>query len=471
MTPSSRDRNKWVAIALIVLTLTGWAQWLIRSHAPVAPSERAPQSEAAPAPAPVPRAPRVDLDQDEWTAYEGGVAVAGRVLSALDVREFNIDYGPAPDLGADIKRLRRSHPQFTTELLSPGDYVVRARVITTDGQTSAWSDLVPVRVRRHSRPTAPKVFGVPEQAFVGQVLLVNTESKTVRVRIRVTDEQGQTIYVGHNKEDVFVPPKAGRYTVRAVAVNKDGQESVESAAISFEANLIPSAIAEPKSNTPDQLDQLLVRAPTPLKPNEKFRGDLVSVEALLWQLQSSQQYYQNAQRSASVGVGVRGVHWFGTHGIEGIFRTDLFGANEAGQSSQIMNVEVHYHRRWFMTSPFTTARQMQMTIYAGVERFRNARSDLYSAGYDLFKLGATAAVPFSSRWSVSGEGGLGVDPHGSRKYELQGLLTYYWSREWSFGLGYRTNLFEARTAAQAPGGFYPYREGYTEFRSVFNYQF
>lgn len=460
--------NQKTALVATALLLCAWASWLTSRRAP---PPREPQSTEAPAEkiTVTPRAPKLEVDQTEWTAYEAGVGVAGRVLSALDATEFEVEYVNVAEPGHP-KSVIRSHPEFTTELLGPGEYALRARVRLGGGEASAWSAITTVRVRHHTRPTKPQVFGVPERAFVGQVAPVNSESKTVKVRIQVADDEGHVIYVGHSKEDVFVPPKPGRYTVTAVAVNKDGQESLPSAAVTFEAHDIPKAIVEP-NGIADPLRGLIARAPAPLKPNEKFRGDLLSIEGLLWRMQSSQQYYQNTQRPTSVGVGLRGIHWFGVNGIEGILRTDLFGLNQAGGESAITNIEIHYHRRWFMASPFTYARQMQMTVYAGVERFRNQRSLLYSTGYDLIKVGATAAVPFSSRWSVSGEGGLGLDGHGSRKFELQGLLTYYYSREWSFGIGYRTNLFEARTASQAPGGFYPYREGYTEFRSVFNYQF
>ncbi len=204
--------------------------------------------------------------------------------------------------------------------------------------------------------------------------------------------------------------------------------------------------------------------------NHRYRSSQFSTQTFLWTLQSSQQYYQKQTAPVATGIGIRGLTWFDNLGLEGMVKAGLLGVNQAGTQTAMKDFEARAYYRFVLGLPFNFVRELQTSLFGGYEIYRNS-GGLYASQYDLMKFGTSLEIPLSQRWGTGGEFVYGLGADGSSKQEIAGHINYFFSHEWSLGLGYRLNFFTAGSPASAPQGFLPYKEGYSEANSVLNYYF
>jgi hypothetical protein len=167
---------------------------------------------------------------------------------------------------------------------------------------------------------------------------------------------------------------------------------------------------------------------------------------------------------------VRGLHWWNHSGVEGLFNSQVLSLNQPGSQTALKDLEARYHYRFFTPFPFGLARELQISLFAGLDINRNSGND-FSNSYDLMTFGTSLEFPVGNRWSTGGEIVYGQGTDGSNKYEITGHLHYYFQNPWSLGFGYKVQVFQAGSATEAPMGYLPYREGYTEGFTTLDYHF
>jgi hypothetical protein len=229
------------------------------------------------------------------------------------------------------------------------------------------------------------------------------------------------------------------------------------------------AIREPAAVETESIIKADIAKPTPT--NDKYNSSTIDLNGFLWTLYSSEQYHLGETAPVASGFGAHGYYWNNSHGFEGIAKTGAMGLNGAGgEQSSLKDFEARYHYRFFTKFPYDWTRELQVSIFGGYEVYRNAGGS-FSGQYDLFKFGTSLDFPWATKWSGGGEFVLGSGAEKSLKLEISGRVAYFFARDWSFGLGYRLHLFEARSDASAATGGLPYREGYTEGFSNLIYHF
>ena len=208
-----------------------------------------------------------------------------------------------------------------------------------------------------------------------------------------------------------------------------------------------------------------------LKPyNYSYSKSEISAQSFLLNSQSSQQFYQNQNKSLATGIGIHAVAWVGNIGYEASFKSGAFNVSAPEPQTSVRDIEGRIHLRTFTSLPIWAKTEVQTSVFVGYEVYRNV-GDLYSNQADLLKFGARIQVPFYQNWSATGEFSLGYGLETSTKLEFSTQLKYYLARKWSLGLGYRLNYFTAGSATAAPMGYLPYREGASESFTDLNYYY
>ncbi len=160
-----------------------------------------------------------------------------------------------------------------------------------------------------------------------------------------------------------------------------------------------------------------------------------------------------------VALALHSLNWIdeGQHGIEMKFESKVSGGNETTPISG----EARYHHRWIFPWNFLSDfQEMQFSLLLGYEAHENPSKPYFSPHYNLLKTGFTINFPFLSRMDSGGEILYGQDAQNSHKYEVSGHLNYYYYPDWSVGIGYRVNVFEAGAFETAPNPEnFPFREG------------
>lgn len=227
------------------------------------------------------------------------------------------------------------------------------------------------------------------------------------------------------------------------------------------------------ASTPESTSLIKIDKRDNVQMNDKYKSSQVAVQGFMWTMQSTDLLEQGGSTNIPVasGLGVHSYLWRGNHGFEGNFKSGVLAMNTIGQ--EIVNVqalEARYHYRIFTGFPFGLSRELQTSLFAGYEVYRN--TGIYvSREYDLVKFGTALEFPWYKRWSSGGEFVYGRSSDASVKYEVSGNLNYFLNTDWSFGVGYRIHLFDAGSLKSSPTQQLPYREGYTEGFSNLIYYF
>lgn len=205
--------------------------------------------------------------------------------------------------------------------------------------------------------------------------------------------------------------------------------------------------------------------------NQNFRKSVFQVEGVFFSMFSKNQIEAKTAEPAGALVNIGWLHWFENFGFEGKLKTKLASTNESGKDTSPSQLEGRLHRRYLGSFPWGLTRSMQSSLFGGIEIYRNSNSSkLYSPRYDLLKLGFSLHFPLAHYWAMGGDLAYGQGLEGSRKYEISGFAHYYFNETWSFGAGYRMNLFESKSTTTTPAGL-PFREAYGEAYSVIRWSY
>lgn len=363
----------------------------------------------------------------------------------------------------------------------PGIFYYRIRAVNEKQQLSEWSKTQKYDIYYVEAPSIPILSSLNlRQMSKPETVNLQWKSKDQEVYTEILDPDGKIVGKFSGKNIHWKPQKPGRYTARSYSKNIIGERSGYSKPEEFAFNEPPKAIAQQKpkeekkkKREPAQENKVVQKLERRQEQywNDPYRERRLSVQGLLWTLQSSQQDFYEQESPVATGLGLNYLDWWGSHGLEASFKTAVFGFNSAGSSQSLKDLEMRYHYRILTGFPLGFARQLQTSVFFGYEMYRNTGGDNFSSQYDLMKFGTSLQFPLWHRWSTGGEFVYGSGFDGSTKYELSGHMTYYFDKKWSGGMGYRIHLLEAGSASSSPGGVLPYREGYTEGYSVLNYHF
>jgi len=387
--------------------------------------------------------------------------------------------------------------EYPLDFYRAGDYYVRFQAVSPERQQlSEWSIPIKLNIFRPLAPEVPRLAKLSDAGHVDAPLGFVVEAAGQSTLLTVVDENGKTVFRSTEKNPFWIPKKAGHFKARVLAINIYGQKSPLSAPSLLQ--VLPELAKVPLAEEP-QPDKLAAtkvspqpesakRAPASLEAttretmpealssevlNDKYKASFFSMDGFLWQLYSSLQVVRNQPAPISAGVGVNFLNWWNQWGAEGEVKTGLanpLSSDASSAGSNFEDLEVRAHYRINTGFPFGWARELQSSVFAGVEIYKNS-ANYFSDGYNLAKVGLSFHFPVWRHWSSGGEFVYGTNADGSTKQEISGFLHYYLQKNFSFGVGYRLHFYQAGSAASAPEGLLPYREGYTEAYSALGYHF
>jgi hypothetical protein len=157
--------------------------------------------------------------------------------------------------------------------------------------------------------------------------------------------------------------------------------------------------------------------------------------------------------------------WKDQNGFEGAVSNKVAPlTSTAGDNIAPLVVTAKYYRRWKMPfNPFSNFKESQIAWIVGVEYYKNyAAGSYFSTGDTFLKSGISLLFPVSRRWDTGGELLAGYAADTSQEYELSGVLRYYMNEDWSFGFGYRMNIYNIGNVNNTPNGLLPYKESFGE---------
>jgi hypothetical protein len=162
---------------------------------------------------------------------------------------------------------------------------------------------------------------------------------------------------------------------------------------------------------------------------------------------------------------LRGGFTDGKNSVAAGYRGQFGASNGEGSAQSSSRFDASY-TRWWQTS----WQPLRLGWLGGFDSYRNSGSSRFSKGYDVAKTGLDVGISFADKWKGGGNLLLAGWTDSNRVYELGGFVSYDFSREIAFGLGYRLSLFEAGTAESAPVAL-PYREAIGEAYSSLQFSF
>ncbi|MEK6556534.1 MAG: hypothetical protein AABZ31_14895, partial [Bdellovibrionota bacterium] len=420
--------------------------------------------------------------------YSENIPLLGPTISFnLDVRSppetigYVAEASYSPDFPQeDTRTFFKSGSSIKLSFYKIGSYYYRFRTVLRDQSLSEWSATQKFNIYKPERPTAPVLAQINAKTlYVGDAIKANWNTTGVVTEILVVDAKNKVIHKAKGRSLEWAASKPGAYKIVARSYNEFGQSSPDSKPVMTRVLKDPSlniakvkrqkraVAAEQESEAVSSIDLEGLR---PLNTNNSgYNKSQFSVHGLLWTLQSSEQISTDADRAIAGGLGLRGLYWLGRTGFEGLLKSQVFDATTSSQSA-INSLEARMHYRFTTSLPISFLPQMQVSAFGGIEAYRNSGA-LFTSQYELVKFGTSLAFPLGSEWSTGGEFVYGVSTDSSSKAEISGFISRFFSKKWSFGVGYRLTFFEAGSEDSTPTKLLPYREGYTEGYSALYYHF
>lgn len=377
----------------------------------------------------------------------------------------------------------KAGPDIRLSFYKEGTFYYRFRTILKDQALSEWSEVQKFVVYRPERPAAPVLAHLSsKKMYIGDKALAKYKTTGVITEIQVLNSKNKVVASARGSRLQFQPDTVGEYKIFARSFNEFGQAGPNSLMTRLQVLKAPTlniakvkkkerrtaAANEDSAPNINKLDIDDLNELTGL--NSAYKKSHFSVQGLLWTLQSSEQVATDADRAIAGGIGLRGVYWLGQRaGLEGLFKSQVFDAS-TDTKSRVNSLEARFHMRHDMALPISFLPRMQISAFGGVEAYKNS-GNLFTSQYEIFKFGTSMAFPLAQNWSTGGEFVYGVGSDSSTKAEISGFISRFFSREWSFGVGYRLTFFEAGSTSSTPTGTLPYREGYTEGFSALYYHF
>ncbi len=383
----------------------------------------------------------------------------------------------------NIRTFWSSQSLLNLTFFKPGEYYYRFKTVAGNQELSTWSKTIHFSIFAPAPPAPPILANAKKEGYVEDLFNMSWKSEGVKTRVELTDQKNQLVQDFIGTENKWRPLVPGEYSARAWTVNSYGQESLASKTLKLKVLAKPMLAKilekppEVKKETPRQVaavestNTIVIEKNNSNFMNDKYKTSSVSVNGFFWEFYSSEQYYSGEIRPLSTGVGLHGMYWNGSDGLEGNFKSGAVGLNDTGKTyGSIKDVEARYHHRFFTGFPFSLSRELQVSFFGGYEVYGNTGGSFVDH-YNLFKFGTTLDFPIANRWIAGTELTLGYGLDRSQKKEFSVNGSYLFKTNWSFGAGYRINIFDAGSESSSPQNRFPYSEGYTEGYSELNYHF
>lgn len=386
---------------------------------------------------------------------------AGYVLESSTDENFNSN-------NTDIKYITDS--TLTSVYETPGIYFYRIRTLNDAEELSDWSKTFSIEVFSPNAPKTPQLGLAKTKVFLYEEAVLSWEvPSNYRVITEIRDDQNRLVkkIEGHDIAEKFKNP--GHYFAISWSVDKYGQRSNLSNQISIEVFQDPSKVTGTDRNVAgSDLIETNIFSNGGNFLNDGYKLPKFSMNAFVWNLISSEQLANNTSTPSVTGIGVKVMHWIKNQGFSAFLKSGI--ASTGGSQSQLKSLEGLYHYRFIMSSD-RFFRELQVSLVAGFETYRNVSDLVFSSKYDLIKVGVNSSFPWRDKWVGTGAFVVGYGLDGSTKYEVSGEVDYYLNKAWSLGFGYKIHLFEAGSVSSSGNGLLPYREGYTEGYSLLNYDY
>jgi hypothetical protein len=400
--------------------------------------------------------------------------MAGYLVEMSSAEDFPKGRTTVSFTSSNSKELRFNHP--ATRYL-------RIRGVTKKKELTELSPVVRLQVLLPEQIESPQVLAPAPLAALDQPFKLQWTAKEktsyeVEVRNEFNDVVEKKTVTG--SEFSWQPRKKGEYTYKITARDGIGRKSAPVGGKLTVVNRLPTLAAAPKSDrapaqSPTEVgtSSLLLDSTIPPYLNRNFVASKVELELSTNRVQSSEQADQQSVAPIIAGLALRTHTWLTAKvGLEGSAKSKVFGFNETGQRTSILQLEARAHYRWFVNwNPFPSFNRSQISAFGGYEMFRSSGNPHFAPKYDLFKLGLNTEFPLWEKWDTGGEFVYGIGADKSRKYEISGHIHYYLQKAWSLGVGYRVHLFDAGSEASAGSLGLPYREGYGEGYSVLRWHY
>lgn len=354
---------------------------------------------------------------------------------------------------------------------------VRLRGANMQTELSASSPVTKVDIKQPAWPKAPQLSQKEYNIYEDESANLMWQSSAKKILIEWINEKNikldTELVTGNSKEITNLAP--GKYKIKLSGLDDFGRKSKKSSQVLVTVNPRPQ-MAESStqySRNPSAVgsSSLRLEKNIPRYLNREYPSSKISVEGAGFSIYSQEQVEQGRQIPTATTFGLRVMSWLGENGFEGAFKTKVATITSA-QSSEASptQFEARYHRRLNIPfNPLSGLGTSQLSFIVGYESYRNPSTDYFISRYDIIKAGLSFTLPIYNQWDTGAEMLYGINLNQSKKYEVAGFVNYYLKSDWSIGVGYRANVFEA-SAYNSPTGA-PYREAYSEGSSVLRWSY
>ncbi len=429
--------------------------------------------------------PQVKLSKSLLTVLGDNVQVKITLSADTSLQGFLIESSMESEFPASKTKVKwTTVKEHTFTFRRTGTYYIRARGINNKTEITNYGPVAKLEVIRPEKISAPlltqnqiKVF---EEENVKLGWAADEEAKGFQIELR--NQRGELVAKESVKgsEWTWKAGRAGPYSAQVFAFDRFGRKSdkASEATLQVVPKPIVKKLPEKKPAPERQVASVESQSVEKIDPatatylNRAFKSNRVELLGAGFTMYSSEQVTQQVEQPFALTLGFRWQAWFGDHGAEASLRSKVMGVNTSASQASPLQAEVRYNHRWAMNwNWFSNYKLSYLGFILGYEMYRNQSSNVFTSKYDLFKTGLSLAFPFASRWDTGGDLLYGFSADNSTKYEISGYFNYYFSSDFSAGLGYRLHLFEAGSASSAPPGGLPYREGYGEGYSSLRWHF
>lgn len=356
---------------------------------------------------------------------------------------------------------------------------VRLRGMNQQGEVTDYSPVTQLRIEKPDWPLAPRLAEKEIQLYEDEERLLKWQGSSTKTSLDFLDANGKKISSRTTKSQEYKISglSAGQYQLQLFGADRFGRKSKKISSVKINVRKREPILAKKDevirkpASTKGESSYVLSEI-RPVYLNEHYGDSKISIEGSAFTVYSQQQVNKNQENPTALTVAVHGIHWWSSLGIEGIFKTKLTTLSSSPDGDVApTQIEGRVHKRWTIGfSPFSRLGSSQISIFSGLEFYRNSASGPFSPKYDLMKLGTALSFPLNRRFDTGGELVYGMGFDQSQKYEVSGYLGYYLDPQLSFGAGYRMHLFNAGSSASAPRSL-PYREGFGEGYSVMRWSY
>ncbi len=299
----------------------------------------------------------------------------------------------------------------------------------------------------------------------------------------------RTVYVTEPRIDIPLA-KAGKYFFRVRSVAGAGEISSFSEPVQVNAvkavappvkireNLAKKKALEERDIASDELkDDFTKQEPEVARqtskarsvvkeePVRRYRPWSVTLEGGVTALVSSEQLATSVDAASVHVLGLRGGYDDGRNSASGAYHSKFGASNAQGSAQGNSRLDGRYTRWWQ-----TKWNWLRLGWAGGFSSYNNSSSPNFSKGYTAAKTGLNVAMKLGDKWKTGGDALIGTWTDANQLYEFGGYLSYDFTSELAFGVGYRVSLFEAGIPSSAPIAL-PYREAMGEAYSSLKFAF